>query len=360
MKSVAPSLATIEFDEQDANLFQVDDPRLRADALKHSVLPRLNVVMHEAIGLIRKIYGIEPMDDSIVSMYPNFRTKRENDLKYLYDSAFVGLGGQHKDKWPGVIRKDGKVVQILPFRFAFMLTEDGLFAVLHNAWLKGLSDASFEQFIKFYLDNEAAVNALAFHAGMRPEVFFDDDLPLLAPIADHYRHRIKHRLFDNHYAGHLFHFPIQEPQLRELIENFASFFPLYDACIQIAKDKEPRFHELLKRLSKWYESGCEDDADTPAGDTGQDIEAIRLAAIAAGKAVRVMPALRWQVFQRDQWRCVSCGRTSHAGTILHVDHILPRSLGGKDVIENFQTLCESCNLGKSNRDSTDLRRSPNS
>ena len=41
MNTNAPSLATIEFDEQDANLFKVDDARLRADAIKHSVLPRL-------------------------------------------------------------------------------------------------------------------------------------------------------------------------------------------------------------------------------------------------------------------------------------------------------------------------------
>jgi len=41
--------------------------------------------------------------------------------------------------------------------------------------------------------------------------------------------------------------------------------------------------------------------------------------------------------------------------ILHVDHILPRSKGGKDEMINFQTLCDKCNLGKSNTDKTDLR-----
>lgn len=32
------ALTGIDFDEQDANLFLVDDARLRADALQHSVL----------------------------------------------------------------------------------------------------------------------------------------------------------------------------------------------------------------------------------------------------------------------------------------------------------------------------------
>ena len=65
------------FDEQDANLFLVDDARLRADALQHSLLPRLRNLMHVAIAEIRDIYGIEALDDSIVSVYPNFRQKRK-------------------------------------------------------------------------------------------------------------------------------------------------------------------------------------------------------------------------------------------------------------------------------------------
>ena len=84
------------FDEQDANLFLVDDARLRADALQHSLLPRLRNLMHVAIAEIRDIYGIEALDDSIVSVYPNFRQNRKHELTILYDSAFVGLGGQTK------------------------------------------------------------------------------------------------------------------------------------------------------------------------------------------------------------------------------------------------------------------------
>jgi len=68
-----------------------------------------------------------------------------------------------------------------------------------------------------------------------------------------------------------------------------------------------------------------------------------------------MPAMRWQVFQRDDWKCVSCGRSSHDDVILNMDHILPRSKGGPDRIDNLQTLCWECNIGKSNRDDTDLR-----
>jgi 5-methylcytosine-specific restriction endonuclease McrA len=80
---------------------------------------------------------------------------------------------------------------------------------------------------------------------------------------------------------------------------------------------------------------------------------------AAEQKLKVMPAIRWQVFQRDNWKCVACGRNSQDGVILHVDHIIPRSKGGSDTLENYQTLCDLCNIGKSNKDATDLRRHDN-
>jgi len=68
----------------------------------------------------------------------------------------------------------------------------------------------------------------------------------------------------------------------------------------------------------------------------------------------VPPALRYQALMRSAGRCVLCGATKEETTV-HVDHILPRSRGGKNAIDNLQVLCASCNEAKSNRDTTDLR-----
>lgn len=58
--------------------------------------------------------------------------------------------------------------------------------------------------------------------------------------------------------------------------------------------------------------------------------------------------MRFEVFKRDGFKCVFCGRSAKDGVKLEVDHILPRSLGGNNHMDNYQTLCRDCNLGKSN------------
>jgi hypothetical protein len=60
--------------------------------------------------------------------------------------------------------------------------------------------------------------------------------------------------------------------------------------------------------------------------------------------------LRWHVLQRDRFTCRACGASPALtpGVELHVDHIVAWSKGGETVLENLQTLCSVCNLGKSN------------
>jgi len=61
--------------------------------------------------------------------------------------------------------------------------------------------------------------------------------------------------------------------------------------------------------------------------------------------------VRFAVLQRDRFTCRSCGRSpsSDPGVTLHVDHVTPYSKGGETVLANLQTLCQDCNLGKSDR-----------
>jgi 5-methylcytosine-specific restriction endonuclease McrA len=60
--------------------------------------------------------------------------------------------------------------------------------------------------------------------------------------------------------------------------------------------------------------------------------------------------LRFLILKRDNFSCRACGASPALtpGLELHVDHIIAWSVGGETVVENLQTLCEACNLGKSN------------
>jgi len=52
---------------------------------------------------------------------------------------------------------------------------------------------------------------------------------------------------------------------------------------------------------------------------------------------------RFLVFKRDGYRCGICRRK---GGELEVDHIVPLCRGGRDTMDNMQTLCNKCNRGK--------------
>lgn len=58
--------------------------------------------------------------------------------------------------------------------------------------------------------------------------------------------------------------------------------------------------------------------------------------------------IRYNVLKRDNFQCQLCGATAKDGAKLHVDHIIPVSKGGKTIMSNLQTLCDRCNIGKSN------------
>ena len=54
------------------------------------------------------------------------------------------------------------------------------------------------------------------------------------------------------------------------------------------------------------------------------------------------------ILERDNYKCVICGRGIKEGVELHVDHIKPKDFGGKATIENGQTLCSQHNFLKKN------------
>ena len=80
-------------------------------------------------------------------------------------------------------------------------------------------------------------------------------------------------------------------------------------------------------------------------------------------------SLRYMTFYQKGIQCICCGRKgsyfklesdnnnperkhfnlySDDGVLMTRDHIIPKSLGGKDCIDNMQTMCVKCNENKGN------------
>lgn len=61
---------------------------------------------------------------------------------------------------------------------------------------------------------------------------------------------------------------------------------------------------------------------------------------------KTIPLTRKNILHRDNYVCQYCGKHNHNLTI---DHIIPRSRGGKNQWDNVVTACIKCNNLKSNK-----------
>jgi 5-methylcytosine-specific restriction endonuclease McrA len=64
--------------------------------------------------------------------------------------------------------------------------------------------------------------------------------------------------------------------------------------------------------------------------------------------------IKEKIFRRDGYRCIVCGRGRENGVEIHADHKIPFDKGGKNVIDNGQTLCSEHNLLKKRYSQTEF------
>lgn len=64
--------------------------------------------------------------------------------------------------------------------------------------------------------------------------------------------------------------------------------------------------------------------------------------------------IKEQIFRRDGYKCIVCGRGREDGVEIHADHKIPIDKGGTNTVENGQTLCSEHNLLKKNYSQTEF------
>lgn len=99
-----------------------------------------------------------------------------------------------------------------------------------------------------------------------------------------------------------------------------------------------------------YEPKTSKVVESPSCQCVQGNDSLEIVSVSKHRTSRnINTLLRFKVLSRDNFKCCFCGASpaKNPSVELHVDHIIPWSKGGETVIDNLQTLCSKCNLGKS-------------
>jgi 5-methylcytosine-specific restriction endonuclease McrA len=136
--------------------------------------------------------------------------------------------------------------------------------------------------------------------------------------------------------------------------------------IWIKLGRQPRYLEVQKPLSKYHVKTYENRFGTfrkalesfvayiNNEENTSSEEAIKKTEVELSTRHKTSRTINWRlrfiVMRRDNFKCKSCGRSpaTDPSIVLHVDHIKAWANGGETTLENLQTLCSKCNIGKSN------------
>ncbi|MEQ9487121.1 HNH endonuclease [Coleofasciculus sp. F4-SAH-05] len=340
------TVSEIVFEQRDSEIFKIPDTRTRLDTLQKYFFPRLEVLLRHTLDVIQTVYDVNPYERMTFVYAPSHRkTARQN---FDHGQVHIGLSGKRRtDRTLTIKRRDGKPFLFHPTRLTYSVdSKGGLFVKLipFNQGVDPQFVSAVADLIRDNLDTLSPIFALTHISHSSAEQFVHiknaftdeevgyDGIRLLSPL---------------HY------FPLNINRgLVNLILAFIALYPLLDSLFCIAEGELPKLSQMLKNFKNWYLSD-EEEYEEKLDSNDESSDFTDLPELESYSFVRA--GLWWSVLARDKWKCCSCGRSAKDGITLHVDHIKPRSLGGTDDIKNLQTLCLKCNIGKSNKDSTDLR-----
>jgi hypothetical protein len=350
----------INFDEEDKMLFSCDDLQLKADAIRNWMLPKLDVITNEIISGIIEIYEIDFYKNYSLGKSPHFRkskNQRLEEVKKDYQYCGVSITGQRKDdKWHGLDKGTGKIPKIDLTSLYLTIGPEGFQNVFRFNYPKNFTKETYEKFFAFFLEQSEMIANLLLKAKMSYGFTYTNSLSFYEDL----KSKFENEIYDIVFYKPTIEYPITTDKIYDIVLSSIILFPILNGCIQISLGKQPDFNGDLSKLNnKFYDftqKFSQEINKIPHKLTDAEMQIIRQK---AAEKTKVSWGIRWQVFQLNNWKCVSCGRSACDDIVLHVDHINPRSKGGKDELDNYQTLCNECNIGKSNNDQTDLRNYKN-
>jgi hypothetical protein len=355
MPSHSITTTDLRFEAKDAEIFRIPDIKTRLDTLQNYFFPRLEVLLRDTMDFIQEVYGVNPYEQMTVTARP--RHRREARRYFDTGIVYMGLTGQRRADRPLIVqRRDARPFSYPPSRLIYLVYPEGELQVMFYPFTRDV-DACFRASVAALLRDHWTILAplLAVYyvaptcAGdgvfvELSEAFGPSAITKATPF---YRLAM---------ATSPHHFPLDAQMFSWLRGAFLVLYPLLEACTALAAGEPHHLGERIDAFKQWYlqdihQKNAEAETDPVAPMPSESV----LSELDSYTFIRA--GLWWAILARDQWTCCSCGRSArHEGVLLEVDHIVPRSRGGTNAIDNLQTLCRKCNQGKSNRDSTDLRQ----
>ncbi|MDR1874386.1 MAG: HNH endonuclease [Synergistaceae bacterium] len=341
------SIEDVRFDERDLAIFSIPDIKTRISVVQNYFFPRLEFLVRDVLGVIQNIYEINPYERINFIYRPSNRKTAKNNMDFF--EAYVGISGKRRtDRDLTILNRKGVPYKFHPCYLFFGIDPQGTMYVEMRPFVLYVDDSTRNSFTNLVRKNKDLLEPILayFHITYSGASSF---VPLIPSL------KTEQWPFFRSYPPDL---PVYySHNLSILVWSFIALYPILDSIISIGEGEEPRLSELLNKLRNYWldhYTGDAEDPDREEESLSSDDIISTLPELDSYNFIRA--GVWWNVLSRDNWTCCSCGRTPKDGVTLEVDHITPRSLGGTDEPENLQTLCKKCNVGKSNKDNTDLRR----
>lgn len=342
------SIDDVVFELKDSEIFKIPDTKTRIATVQNYFFPRLEILLRFTLEMIQEIYDVNPYEKMTFVYYPSNRpTARENrDFHWVH----IGLSGKRiTSRELKFKRRDGKAFRLHPTYLTYNIDFEGSLRVELLPFRQYVSSEFISAVADLYRENYDVLSPI-FNLH---QISHDRDSEFV-DLKDAFVGE-KEDVNTNFFYSSTYYFPVSlDRGLWRSVLYFAALYPLLEAFNALGEGETPRLPEMLTRLKEWHlahEPAKEDEEELQE----ESAEIPKVSELDSYTYVRA--STWWAVLARDNWICCSCGRSSkEEGITLEVDHIVPRSKGGSNDISNLQTLCKKCNVGKSNKDATDLRK----
>ncbi|GAC1471552.1 MAG: hypothetical protein NVSMB9_17860 [Isosphaeraceae bacterium] len=344
-KVFSQSIDELEFSQVDMQIFRIQDRRTRVNTLQNYFFPRLEVLLRHALGIVRELFSLDPFRTYRFAYHPNPREGTE--APEHCSSAMMGISGRFQsDRFLRFEGKNGGYLRSHPSALYFAIESEG-YIQAQLLPLRYLTKPRTVSRISVILRQHASLinrfllaNQISYSSAIEADSLADALMNWETDPRGFY-------LFSPR-----FYFPSTPARgLIEVTQAFVALYPLFEALIHFGEGTKQTLAPSVEKTIDWLSEFSDEE---PINAALADVPEAQLPELESYRFVRA--GLWWDVLARDEWTCQSCGRKPQDGVTLQVDHIVPRSKGGADLLVNLQTLCKKCNIGKSNRDSTDLRR----